>query len=673
MILFLLILSFSASVNAALVGDTSGATLSLTPATASYYQNDSFTVSINLNTRGKSIVTVAAYVNYDTSSFQAVSVDTAGTAFNTAQFETLIDEANGKIKITLGKQTPGINSSNALVAKINFTALAATSPTADNITFDFTPGSIIDSNAILNDGLGTDILSGVNNVRYTILPPDVTPPALAQVTAAPTATKDTTPNYTFSSTEAGTITYGGDCSSATTKAIAGNNTITFNTLADGVHDNCTIQVTDAVGNQSLPLAVNSITIDSIAPTLTQATPIPSPISFNTPTYTFSSNEAGVITYGGDCKSTSVLNAVVGNNTVTFDAIKDGTHSNCTIRVADAAGNQSAPLLVNTFTVDATAPILTQVTAVPSPTNNITPSYTFRSSEAGTITYGGDCSSVATNAIAGNNTITFNTLADGTYNNCTIQVTDALGNQSQLRMVNSFTIDTVLPIIAEVTPVPTLIKTSKPSYTFSSTKAGTIIYGGDCSSATTKAVVGNNMVTFNTLAEGTHNNCTIQVKDTAGNYSEVLAVTPFTSDTIAPSITNVVVTRTINSATISWNTSESATSQVNYGLTTSYPLSSVLDTTMATDHTVNISDLKTNAIYHFRVRSIDSAGNERISSDYTFRTYATADLNLDGYVNSIDVGMLMSSWGLTSRPPADINQDGIVNSVDAGIMMSQWLS
>jgi hypothetical protein len=50
---------------------------------------------------------------------------------------------------------------------------------------------------------------------------------------------------------------------------------------------------------------------------------------------------------------------------------------------------------------------------------------------------------------------------------------------------------------------------------------------------------------------------------------------------------------------------------------------------------------------------------------------TADLNYDGYVNSADLGILMSYWGSTSKPPADLNQDGIVNSVDYGIMMSQW--
>ena len=71
---------------------------------------------------------------------------------------------------------------------------------------------------------------------------------IEEVTAVTTPNIDITPNYTFSSSKAGTITYGGSCSSSTTIAIAGNNTITFNALADGTYDNCKITVTANSGN-----------------------------------------------------------------------------------------------------------------------------------------------------------------------------------------------------------------------------------------------------------------------------------------------------------------------------------------------------------------------------------------------------------------------------------------
>ena len=83
---------------------------------------------------------------------------------------------------------------------------------------------------------------------------DTTAPVIAEVTAVTTPTKDSTPNYTFSSTETGTITYGGSCSSSTTSATSGNNTITFIALSEGTYSNCTIVVKDSAGNASNSLS-----------------------------------------------------------------------------------------------------------------------------------------------------------------------------------------------------------------------------------------------------------------------------------------------------------------------------------------------------------------------------------------------------------------------------------
>ena len=77
---------------------------------------------------------------------------------------------------------------------------------------------------------------------------------------------DPSPNYTFSSTKAGTITYGGSCSSGTTSATSGNNTITFTSLSDGTYSDCTIIVTDSDGNASNTLAITSFIVNTTTDT-----------------------------------------------------------------------------------------------------------------------------------------------------------------------------------------------------------------------------------------------------------------------------------------------------------------------------------------------------------------------------------------------------------------------
>jgi hypothetical protein len=392
-------------------------------------------------------------------------------------------------------------------------------------------------------------------------------PVLAQVTPVPALTNDNTPNYTFSSTEAGSITYGGDCSSATTVAASGNNTITFNSLADGSHSNCTVKVTDAANNQSTNLNVNTFTIDTTAPTLAEVTPVPVTTNDNTPNYTFSSTEAGSITYGGDCSS-GTTSAVIGNNTVTFNTLADGLHNNCTINVTDAATNLSSTLNVSAFTVDTTppaGPTIAEVTPVPNPTNDTTPNYTFSTTGSGTISYGGDCSSATTAAVTGNNTITFNALSPGLHNNCTILVTDGLSNPSNLLNVTQFTIDTTPPTVTEVTPVSSPTNDNTPSYTFNTTEGGNITYGGSCSSATAVAISGNNTINFNALLDGTYSNCTISVTDAANNLSSVLNVSTFTVDTSAPVISEVTPVPTPgNDNTPSYTFNSSEAGSITYG-------------------------------------------------------------------------------------------------------------
>ena len=51
-------------------------------------------------------------------------------------------------------------------------------------------------------------------------------------------------------------------------------------------------------------------------------------------------------------------------------------------------------------------------------------------------------------------------------------------------------DTTAPTVTQVTAVITPARTYTPDYTFNTNEAGAIVYGGDCSSATTSATSGD---------------------------------------------------------------------------------------------------------------------------------------------------------------------------------------
>jgi len=95
----------------------------------------------------------------------------------------------------------------------------------------------------------------------------------------------------------------------------------------------------------------------------------------------------------------------------------------------------------------------------------------------------------------------------------------------------------------------------------------------------------------------------------------------TKDTTPPAITGVSVHDiTASSATITWTTSEAATSEVDYGLSKTYDLSSV-DSKLVTSHSVTLDSklIVSGTTYHFVVKSTDAAGNAAIGTDNTFAT------------------------------------------------------
>ncbi len=148
------------------------------------------------------------------------------------------------------------NSSNLITTSVTY---------LDNKSATLTPSSNLSEIATYTATLKTGIkdLAGhalESDYSWSFTTGDFTAPIVAEVTTVTSLTIDNTPSYTFSSTEAGTITYGGSCSSSTTTATSGKNTIDLSVLSLGNYDNCTITVTDSAGNAGNTIKLTSFTI-----------------------------------------------------------------------------------------------------------------------------------------------------------------------------------------------------------------------------------------------------------------------------------------------------------------------------------------------------------------------------------------------------------------------------
>ncbi|MDQ7065075.1 MAG: PQQ-dependent sugar dehydrogenase [candidate division KSB1 bacterium] len=93
-----------------------------------------------------------------------------------------------------------------------------------------------------------------------------------------------------------------------------------------------------------------------------------------------------------------------------------------------------------------------------------------------------------------------------------------------------------------------------------------------------------------------------------------------NDSIPPVIQNVQITDiTDSSATVLWETSEPARSQVEYGTATGYGQWTPLETNLTTQHRAELRNLLPGTRYHVRIWAWDASSNQGVSDDFDFTT------------------------------------------------------
>jgi len=139
------------------------------------------------------------------------------------------------------------------------------------------------------------------------------------------------------------------------------------------------------------------------------------------------------------------------------------------------------------------------------------------------------------------------------------------------------------------------------------------------------LVTSHWVPLHNLKASTTYHLTLLSKDANGKEAslEKELTTLAQADTTPPTVTEVSVSKTEETgATITWVTNEPATSQVEYGPSETYGKTSQLDKQLNTNHSITLTGLEPNTLYHFKVKSTDANGNEASSQANTLKTQAS---------------------------------------------------
>lgn len=143
-----------------------------------------------------------------------------------------------------------------------------------------------------------------------------------------------------------------------------------------------------------------------------------------------------------------------------------------------------------------------------------------------------------------------------------------------------------------------------------------------------------------------------------------------ADVIPPVISNVQASSvTSTSATITWTTNEPSSSLVNFGLTSTYGTNSS-NAALVTPHSLTLTGLTPNTLYHYRVNSTDASNNSASSGDLILTTLSTAPNNTVNWLQlssrTGDLPVPPTSNGQIALKVADLNKDGLPD-----YLMSMW--
>jgi len=333
------------SVKASLVGNTSQATMSLSPESGAYNVNTQFQITIYLNTNGLSVNAVAAHFNYSPSLFQVASIDYTGSIF-TMQAESNINNSAGTVKISRGV-TGNVNTSNGRIGVLNIIGLTAAAPSSDNFTFNFTAGDANKSNVFLPDNQGTPVLSGVYSGRYTISGgADITPPLISSVLASYITSSGATITWTTNELSNSQVEYGLNTSYGSQTALNASMVTSHSQAISGLSANTLyhyrVKSRDAAGNlaNSVDYTFTTGTASCTSRSLVSSSVSPSSVTTGG-TYTVTCN------YG---VTTNAINAVVGSGSCTFQNFS-GTAARFSCTAGSTAGTFSNSCALSNMSPD----------------------------------------------------------------------------------------------------------------------------------------------------------------------------------------------------------------------------------------------------------------------------------------------------------------------------------
>lgn len=157
---------FAVMMTAGLLGFASplfAATLSLNPSRAQLTVGDTFSVQVTVDSQGKPVNNAEGILHFPAGSVSVESIDSANSIFGLWPEQPAYSNTSGIVSFNGGAVNPGYSGPGGRVVSVTLKALKAGA----------VPLTLSDAYVRANDGLGTDVLSGLSGTTVVVLPKPV--------------------------------------------------------------------------------------------------------------------------------------------------------------------------------------------------------------------------------------------------------------------------------------------------------------------------------------------------------------------------------------------------------------------------------------------------------------------------------------------------------------------
>ncbi len=371
------------------------------------------------------------------------------------------------------------------------------------------------------------------------------------------------------------------------------------------------------------------------------------------------------------------------STVASEALTltDGQHT-FEVKARDTSGNEDSTPSVRHFSLDTQAPALSQFATAPAAAS-MTIIWTTDEPATSQVEYGTSVSygtlTPLQSQLVTSHSVTMTGLTPATTYHYRIRSKDSCGHEafSAEDLTFDTTADTTspdtsiasgpsengtacaLPVAVAWTGTDDTTPVGQLQYSYSLDGAG----WSDWSSAISQS--------FGALTDGSHT-FRVNGRDLYGNEDATPAVRHFSVDTTPPTISGVLATPAAGQCAVKWTTDEPATSQVEYGETDRYGSVTSLDVRLLTSHSVMVTGLSSETLYHYRAKSKDNCGHERVSDDGTFLTTPAPDLQVTSVIVPIEAwtgSAFDVTWSVVNNGPGPAEgtwADKVYLSTDAQV-------